>query len=99
MRWLLVILSLAACTPATVTIGDAAHVTITQDPLSVTIDDAFGRRVLHMRGILAAHDAFGEVTQILPGWDGYVEGVTEHLLFTRGVLQSGTTDSLAELDL
>jgi sulfoquinovosidase len=83
-----IVLNVAGCAPSSVTIGDGARATLALEPLDLTIDDANGKRVLHMLGAFAAHDAFGEVTQLLPGWDGYVEGVQEHIPFTRGVLVS-----------
>src|SRR4051812_5196238 len=65
----------ASCAPPSVTIGQAASVTVTADPLSVAVDDESGRALLRLQGVAAASDLFDEVTQILPGWDGYREGV------------------------
>lgn len=65
--------------PRTATLGDRAHVAIDLDPLRVTIVDESGRRVLELEAILSALDLYYLEPQLLPGWEGYREGVREWL--------------------
>ncbi len=83
MRSLLVatVACVAAACPAArqASLGDGARVTIDLDPLRVAIDDEDGARVLELEGVLGALDLYYLEPQLLPGWEGYREGVREWL--------------------
>src|ERR1043166_8267668 len=68
------VVALGACAPpASIDVGD--RVVVETAPLRVRIDDEHGDRVLTLQAVHEAADSYDEVTQLLPGWDGYVEAV------------------------
>jgi sulfoquinovosidase len=76
-----VLLGLTACEPSgVVVVGDRARATLELSPLRVFVDDADGARVLTLEGVHGARDLYFEEPQLLPGWDGYREGVDRWLL-------------------
>ncbi len=65
--------------PRQATLGDDARVSMQLDPLRIAIADAGGRQVLELQGLLSALDLYYLEPQLLPGWEGYREGVREWL--------------------